>query len=102
MPRFIPPVWEGKDWDSVCPTCTMPLFLVAEAERRLPAGDINVMRCSGCMRALWWQSAASAVGLLEYAIRVTRHDEANNVRRTMKPNTRYRFVRKPVTPDEES
>jgi uncharacterized protein YbaR (Trm112 family) len=56
------------DQDQVCPRCNQPLTLVADAERRLPSGPLDVTRCPGCSRALWYRSNAAGEALYMRAL----------------------------------
>src|SRR6266705_41556 len=41
-----------------CGVCGQRPELVAMAEQRLPSGALEIVRCSGCGRALWYRSHA--------------------------------------------
>lgn len=46
----------GVLWVNLCPVCTRPKSMVAEAEAQLPREATQVQRCGGCGRALWYRS----------------------------------------------
>ncbi|GAC1397686.1 MAG: hypothetical protein NVSMB60_07960 [Mycobacterium sp.] len=61
-PCVIPDRWQQQDWDALCEQCGQALFMAAVAEKCLPAsGPLEVTRCPGCTRALWYRSIASPV-----------------------------------------
>jgi hypothetical protein len=67
----VPAVWKEEDWNTRCEVCHKPTFMASKAEAMLPAGPIEVMRCSGCSRALWYRSE-STENLLNVALTIAR------------------------------
>ncbi|GAC1519394.1 MAG: hypothetical protein NVS2B16_25660 [Chloroflexota bacterium] len=87
-PWAIPDHWQHKDWDSLCDDCGQALFMVAIAEKALPAsGYLEVTRCPGCTRALWYRSNATPINVEQYRLHIIQ-----------KTKKRYRY--KPKRPPE--
>ena len=68
----VPYPWAGEDWNTCCANCRQPLFMVAKAEARLPAGAVYIGRCRGCGRAQWYRSLADDAACLLRAIQAMK------------------------------
>src|SRR5262249_36286702 len=73
-PLHRPSAWECEDWDAHCDECHKPIFMAAKAERMLPSGAIEVLRCRGCSRALWYRSE-STPDMVKTVVNVIRWGE---------------------------